>query len=190
MSDEMIVPDHPHADQRNWQPGDTDDDILTWEKVLQIFKKPGALNKTLRTLDRMRRLTTFFPPEKLADLISPHVHLDDIVWLAQYLEKVGNSLAKQKTQWTCAECGKLVWCTEDVQYSIGGTQKDPKVGCTTTRTVRRVRPDAVYCSNACRQKAYRKRKTPRYGKKARGDSKAVTKSESVTEAPLDTAVQP
>jgi hypothetical protein len=26
MTDEMTVPDHPHADQRNWQPGDTDDD--------------------------------------------------------------------------------------------------------------------------------------------------------------------
>jgi hypothetical protein len=52
------------------------------------------------------------------------------------------------------------------------------------------RANAVYCSNACRQKAYRKRKAARYGKKARSNRSSVSKAESVTEAPLETAVQP
>jgi hypothetical protein len=52
------------------------------------------------------------------------------------------------------------------------------------------RANNIYCSNACRQKAYRQRKAARYGKKARSDRPSVTKSESVTEAPLETAAQP
>jgi hypothetical protein len=57
------------------------------------------------------------------------------------------------------------------------------------------RANAVYCSNKCRQKAYRKRKAARYGKKPRRDRPTVTKGESgesgesVTEAPPETAVQ-
>jgi hypothetical protein len=52
------------------------------------------------------------------------------------------------------------------------------------------RANAVYCSNACRQKAYRKRKADRYGQKARRERPSVTKSESVTEALLGAAAQP
>jgi hypothetical protein len=45
------------------------------------------------------------------------------------------------------------------------------------------RANAVYCSNKCRQKAYRKRKAASYGKKARSERPTVTNTENVTEAP-------
>jgi hypothetical protein len=52
------------------------------------------------------------------------------------------------------------------------------------------RANTVYCSNKCRQTAYRKRKAARCGKVARSERTTVTKSKSVTEAPLEKAAQP
>jgi len=52
------------------------------------------------------------------------------------------------------------------------------------------RSNAVYCSNKCRQKAYRKRKTARYGKKDCAKRPTVTKGKSVTGMPLEKAAQP
>jgi hypothetical protein len=187
MSEEMAVPNHPHADQRNWQPGDTDDDdpdrIIPWE---QIIAMPRLRNRTLRTLERMRKLMDFYPPEKLAAAISPHVRIDQIVEMAVYLEEVAKALGKQKEKWTCAECGKLVWCKHDVQLTVSDTGE---MGRIVTRQIRIVRPDAHYCSNQCRQKAYRKRKAARYGREAPLQASFVTESESVTDAPLETAAQ-
>src|SRR5262249_1556004 len=47
------------------------------------------------------------------------------------------------------------------------------------------RANAVYCSNKCRQKAYRQRQGARYGKKL-NERMSVTKVENVTEATLET----
>jgi hypothetical protein len=187
MSDEMTVPNHPHADQRNWQPGDTDDDELI--DLEQYLALPRPLNRVLRTLKRMRGLTGI-PPKILAAVISPHVGIEQIIWMKEYLEELAAAFGKQMEKRTCAGCGKPVCFKDEREFSVGETPEDSKIRATTTREYRVVRADAVYCSNACRQKAYRKRKTPRYGKKARGDRKAVTKVESVTEAPPDTATHP
>ena len=48
------------------------------------------------------------------------------------------------------------------------------------------RANAVYCSNKCRQKAYRRRQAARDGKKARNERTNITKVENVTEALLKT----
>jgi hypothetical protein len=52
------------------------------------------------------------------------------------------------------------------------------------------RANAAYCSNKCRQKAYRTRKAARYGKLDCRDTQSVTQSEGVTEAPIAAAANP
>jgi hypothetical protein len=184
MADEMTVPNHPHADQRNWQPGDTDDDDRLSIDDLKQLALRNRPNRLLRTFERMHKTLREIPAEAITALISPYVRIDEIVEMAQYLDEVATALGKQMQQWTCAGCGKPVWCKDDVRLTVSDAGK---IGRMTNRQIRIVRPDAVYCSNACRQKAYRKRKAARYGKKTRGERKAVTKAEIVTDASLDTA---
>jgi DNA-directed RNA polymerase subunit RPC12/RpoP len=99
----------------------------------------------LRTLERLQRLTRV-PPEMVAETIFPHVRLDQIVEASLYLEKVARCINKQmqQMQWKCAECGHEVWFKDDLLRQ--------------SREIKRVRRDAHYCSPACRQKAFRKRK--------------------------------
>jgi hypothetical protein len=150
--DEMTIPNHPHADQRNWQPGDTDDDdLITWE---QIFAIPRMRNGFLRTLERMRRMMGI-PPEKLAAGISPYIRIDQVLEVAMYLEEVAECMGKQMPQWKCAECGRDIWFKDSVSVTVN---PDGKLVRSRRREIQLVRRDAHYCSQACRQKAYRKRK--------------------------------
>jgi hypothetical protein len=164
--DELIIPNHPHVDQRNWQPGDDDD-------------RPGGgarreitEGSAVRTLRRLLSLTGV-PPEELADAlfpsperlqemiremgltyevdrarIRPLVSISQIVEAKQYLEKLAACFIKkmEMQQCKCAECGNDIWRKIKI--------KDRELVC----EVKRVRRGARYCSAKCRQKAFRKRK--------------------------------
>jgi hypothetical protein len=150
--DEMTAPNHPHADQRNWQPGDTDDGpLISLEDLLAI---PRVRGRVLRTLERLRLLTRI-PPEMIATALFSHIRIDQVLDVIMYLEEVAGCISKQM-QWKCAECGKDIWFEDDTQVTLGQTSKQMRV--TRTRKVKRVRHDPRYCSQACRQKAFRKRK--------------------------------
>src|SRR5262249_28202507 len=86
---------------------------------------------------------TRVPAEMIAKIIFPYVSIDQIVEAKLYLEKIAEEIGKQM-RWKCTECGKDIWCEVDLIKQ--------------TRTVKRIRRDARYCSQACRQRAFRKRK--------------------------------
>jgi hypothetical protein len=100
-----------------------------------------------------------------ADRMRPVVSIADIAGASEYLQKVAACLCKRMPQWECTECGKEVW------FKMHGLTKE----------VRRARRDAHYCSEACRQKAYRKRKRKRVTAKA---SDTKVKPSRVTAIPL------
>jgi hypothetical protein len=155
MNDDLAVNSHPHADQRNWQPGD-DDDLSA-----RVSKSSITTTSAHRTLDRLLELT-HIPPEALADSILPSrerlreeclrqglspeliakmpprihplVRIDQLVGAAMYLQKVAACIGK-KMEWKCAECGEDIWHKDDVLRQ--------------TREIRRARRDALYCSQAC-----------------------------------------
>ena len=141
--DTIIPTSHPHADQRNWMPGDTDDDDDGGNPDL----RRRFQQHVLRTLERMREWP-LLPPEILADLIFPHVSVAQIVEAHLYLEKIARCIDKKMREgkWKCAECGKDVWAK--IKLTKDGLKRE----------YRYVRRDAHYCSQACRQKAFRKRK--------------------------------
>jgi hypothetical protein len=150
--DDLIVADHPHADQRNWQPGDDDDDPDAPFDPANAPKR--FVQFIIRPLTRLRRLMRL-PPEMLADIIFQHVRID-ILDASQYLEKVAKSLdekMRKGQQWKCAECGQDIWYKDDVQVELNSE----KPTLVRNRVIKRVRRDARYCSQACRQKAFRKR---------------------------------
>jgi hypothetical protein len=61
------------------------------------------------------------------------------VWfVGTFLDEIGEELSKRRVRPCCRECGKEIAC--DVRYD----DRDP-------------RADALYCSPACRQSAYRSR---------------------------------
>jgi hypothetical protein len=117
-----------------------------------------TLSSALRTLERLRILT-HVPPEMLAEAIFPietipnakfpFVRLDAIVAASQYLEEVAHLLdhKMRKGQWKCVECGQDVWSR--IFVSEDGKRSNQ---------IRPARRDTHYCSQACRQKAFRKRK--------------------------------
>jgi ferredoxin len=152
--DEMIIPNHPHLNQSNWQPGDTDDDIRS---------DAITAKSALRTLERLQALTRV-PAEMLVDTIyggieqaikdmgiTPRLRIDQLpgftaaqmVEASLYLQEVARLIGK-RMEWKCVECGQDVWQKIDLLKQ--------------TATWRRPRRDAHYCSQACRQKAFRKRK--------------------------------
>jgi hypothetical protein len=133
--DELIIPNHPHEDQRNWEPEDDDEDRLYHNRFVQYL---------VRTFTRLRKWQRVHPDD-IADLIFPHVPLAQIVEAHLYLEKVARCIDK-KMQWKCAECGKDVWAK--IKLTKNGLIKEHQY----------VRRDARYCSQSCRQKAFRKRK--------------------------------
>jgi hypothetical protein len=166
--DEMTVSNHPHVNQRNWQPGDDDDRPVGARR--EITK-----DSAVRTLMRLWSLSGV-PPESLADAlfpspehlqeairemgltwkvdparIRPLVSLAQIIEAQQYLEKLAACLGKKMAtlQWKCAECGNDVWA---------------KMTAPLVLEVRRARRDARYCSQACRQKDFPQAKAQaRYG---------------------------
>jgi hypothetical protein len=100
MSEEMAVPDHPHADQRNWHPGDTDDDDgprFTFEQILAF---PRIRNRLVRTLKRVAKWSLFFPPELFAAAIIKHIRIDQVLDIAAWLEDVAKHIGKQMQQTT------------------------------------------------------------------------------------------
>jgi hypothetical protein len=153
--DELIVPNHPHADQRNWRPGDDDDGETEAEFSGRATKK---ILGAKRTLARMRELIDLFDAVNLDDdgkelakfLVAPKVRSDDVYYLYFALEGVHRQMEKleQPSQRKCPECGE----------SLDG-----------------LRANAIYCESArCRQRAYRKRKG-RAGKRSnRNKSSNVT----------------
>jgi hypothetical protein len=164
--DELIIQNHPHADQRNWQPGDDDaePELLSKETFATI-----ARPKVLRTLKRLRGLATHLHPEDVADILFPHVPVAQIVEASLYLEKVAACIDKKMREgkWKCAECGQDVWAKIDLT----------KDGL--TRELRHVRRDAHYCSQACRAKAFRNAQAQaRCGYSIRYEGKAVTRNGS------------
>jgi hypothetical protein len=115
------------------------------ELRIMLIKSP---KRVLRMLERLRVFATCVPPETLAEAIFPHIRVDQLVEAHQYLGEVANCIHQQmlaQMQWKCAACGNDIWFTEDL------TRR--------RREFRRVRRNARYCSQACRQKAYRKRKS-------------------------------
>ena len=81
--------------------------------------------------------------------IRARVTIAQIVEAIQYLEKVAGCLDKKMREeglCTCTECGKEIW------FEIG------RRGGAPVQVVKHVRRGARYCSQACRQKAFRKRK--------------------------------
>ena len=160
--DDLIIPSHPHADQRNWQPGDDDgarrgaiteaSAVRTLKRLLALtgvpaevladalFPSPERLRETIREMG----LTLEVDPAR----IRPSVSAVQILEAKEYLEKLAVCLLKKmKTQQCkCAECGNDIW------YEIKIRDGQP------VQEVKRVRRDARYCSQACRQKAFRKRK--------------------------------
>jgi hypothetical protein len=154
--DEMIIPSHPHLNQRNWQPGDTEDDV-----------RSGTITdrSARRTLERLQELTRV-PAETLVDTIyggleqaiknmgiTPRLRIDQLpgftaaqmIEASMYLQKVALLIGK-RMEWKCVECGQDVWAK--IKVTKNGLIKE----------YRFVRRDARYCSQACRQKAFGKRK--------------------------------
>jgi hypothetical protein len=162
------VPHHPHSDQRNWRPGD-DEDHPVRGASRRVITSTGAV-RTLRRLLSLKGV----PPEVLADAllpsperlqemiremgltrevdrarIRPLVTIPQIVEAIQYLEKLALCLEKKMQEGRlckCAECGMDVWL--EIVLEDG----EPK------KLVKHVRRGAHYCSPACRQKAFRKRR--------------------------------
>ena len=146
--DELVVPNHPHVDQRNWHAGDDDDE---YEKALSKFID----RKILRTWKRLRTLMRV-PPVNVAERLLPHVSVSEVLDAGIYLQVLAHFMVKQ-TQWKCAECGRDVLVAgSSVQVDVDESTRSPEV--TRTMQVRQVRRDARYCSATCRQKAFRKRK--------------------------------
>jgi ferredoxin len=91
--------------------------------------------------------------------IKPRLRMDQIpgftvaqiVEASLYLQRVAACIDERmrEGQWKCVECGQVVWAKID----LTATAKDAL-----TMEVRHVRRDAHYCSQACRAKAFRKRK--------------------------------
>jgi hypothetical protein len=75
----------------------------------------------------------------------PYVRIDHVTEAMVFLEQVCKAMDKN-IQWKCAECGKNIW------YKIKFDDLGPK------KVIQRTRRDANYCSQACRQRAFRKRK--------------------------------
>jgi hypothetical protein len=103
-----------------------------------------TVESALRTLERLRVLTQV-PAETLAEAIFAHVRVAQIVEMMAFLEKVARLMDK-KMQWKCVECGQEMWAK--IQMTKNGPTKEH----------RHIRRDARYCSQSCRQKAFRKRK--------------------------------
>jgi hypothetical protein len=103
-----------------------------------LFPSPERLQEMLREIG----LAEFdLDPSR----IRPVVSIAGIVAAKQYLEKLAFCLGK-KMQCKCAECGGDMWAKMTNRLLL---------------EVRQVRRDARYCSQACRQKAFRKRKRKR-----------------------------
>jgi hypothetical protein len=107
------------------------------------MSKQVTAKSVLRTLERLRVLTQYYSVESVAAAISPNFRIDQIAEMMVYLEQVAKAVGK-RMQWKCAECGRDIWFRDDVLAK--------------TRQIQRVRRDAHYCSQACRQKAFRQRK--------------------------------
>jgi hypothetical protein len=181
MTDEMNIPNHPHLNQRNWQPGDTEDDDVRSGTITES----GAR----RTLARLQELTRV-PAEKLVDTIygsieraikdmgiTPRLRIDQLpgftaaqmIEASMYLQKVARLIDK-RMEWKCVECRQDVWAK--IKVTKDGLTKE----------YRFVRRDAHYCSQACRQKAFRKRKGKGEGVTA-NVSNTKTKPSRVTALP-------
>jgi hypothetical protein len=113
-------------------------------EAVEAAMKKFIRKKLVRTFKRALVLTRL-PPEAIADSIFPDIRIDQVVDLIESLEKVARCIAK-KMQWKCAECGKDVWYADDV-----ANRKRVIIASK--------RRDSRYCSQACRQRAYRKRVT-------------------------------
>jgi hypothetical protein len=100
-----------------------------------------TIRSAIRTLKRLHRLTRVCP-ESVAKAIPPHVRIDQVTEMMVYLEDVVRAMAKQM-QWKCTECGRDLWFNDNA--------------LTRKREIQRIRRDAHYCSQACRQKAFRRR---------------------------------
>jgi hypothetical protein len=100
--------------------------------------------KLVRTFKRSLTLMTRLPPEMIANYIFPDIRIDQVADLIVSLEEVARCIGK-KMQWKCAECGKDIWFKDDL----------PNL----QRVIQRKRRNSRYCSQACRQRAYRKRVT-------------------------------
>jgi hypothetical protein len=115
----------------------------TDSEAVEAAMKKFIRKKLVRTFKRALVLTRL-PPEAIADSIFPDIRIDQVVELIASLEKVARCIAK-KMQWKCAECGKDVWYADDVANR--------------KRVINRKRRNSRYCSQACRQRAYRRRVT-------------------------------
>jgi hypothetical protein len=128
-----------------------------------------------RTMRYLERAFKRYDDEAIAEALkTAGMDADVVGFVGQTLCDItepGRKLLPEKPEPKCAFCG-------------GEGEGRKNMDDTLTR------PNNIYCSNACRQKAYRQRKATRYGKKARSNRSSVTKAESVTEAPLQTAAQP
>jgi hypothetical protein len=90
----------------------------------------------------------------------------NVAFVGQFLLDLWESkLLPERLERNCAVCGKVT--------GHGPLDSNP-------------RTNAVYCSNKCRQKAYRQRQSARYGKKARNERTNITKVENVSEGLLET----
>jgi hypothetical protein len=158
-NDEIVVHDHPHVSQSNWKPGDTDNELTDeeWEAKYGAAFKKLITRKFLRTWKRMRTLMRI-PPTNVAELLLPHISVHEVLYAGMYMQYLAMFMAKQM-QWKCAECGHDILVTgSGVCMEVDGKNPEsPEV--TRTTEVRKVRRGARYCSDKCRQKAYRKRKT-------------------------------
>jgi hypothetical protein len=120
------------------------------EIMEDVMRKRSSKN-AIRTFKRSLRWTRL-PPEMIADLIFPQIRIEQVVELMSFLEEVVLCIGK-KMQWKCAECGNDIWYKDDLLKR--------------QREIQRKRRNSRYCSQACRQRAYRKRVTA-----TPGDAKA------------------
>jgi hypothetical protein len=114
----------------------------------------------------------------VAEAISPH-GMHKVLEAIVHLEEVAKCIGEMMPQWKCAECGKDIPFKDSVCVTV---KPDGKPMLSKTREHRWVRHDARYCSQACRQKAYRKRKrvtaisSGTNAKLSRGDGSTVAEA--------------
>lgn len=166
--------DHPHADQRNWQPSDDDPPrhVTT------------DLDRFIRSVRRLNKLLLRYGDEKLAKaLIERGITRGLVLSTGEILGDVG-SLIPEDPWPKCAVCGGF---------------GEGRAGGVDTLT----RANNIYCSPKCRQKAYRARirkreafraqihrALPRDGKPAQTQHRSVTKTRNVTDSAVNVAGHP
>jgi hypothetical protein len=101
------------------------------------------LQRFLRAIQTLSKLAGKYGEEAFLEALGRYATVkqeDDVHFVGEFLDGIGCELQKRRVERRCRQCGN------EIQYNARYDNRD-------------ARADAVYCSPACRQRAYRRRVT-------------------------------